>query len=309
MFFILNINESDIMSISLDLYHIFYIVAKEGSISAAANILFISQPAITFQIKKLEEQLGVVLFTRTKHGMILTDEGKVLLDYVKNGIENIRNGENALSNLKNLDSGTIRIGVSTTICRYILIPYLENFHAKYPNINIQINNNISNNLIKELRNGNLDILMLFSPSTENKDLKIIPVIDVQDIFVGNKKYYDLTKGKTNLHSLKSFPLIFPNSSSNSRTYLNKYLKDNNVDLKPKLEVLSYNLIVDLIKAGFGIGYVTKEFIRDELKNNSLYEIKVTPGIKKRTIVIATMNKKEPNYSVKKLMEIIGHKED
>lgn len=292
------------MNISLDLYRIFYVVAKEGSISASANILFISQPAITFQIKKLEEQLGVSLFTRTKHGMILTDEGKVLFDYVKNGIENINNGENALSNLKNLDSGTIRIGVSTTICRYILIPHLEKFHEKYPNIDIQINNNISNNLIKELRNGNLDILMLFSPSTENKDLKITPITQVQDIFVGNKKYYELTKEKTNLNSLKSFPLIFPNSSSNSRIYLNKYLKDNNVDLKPKLEVVSYNLIVDLIKAGFGIGYVTKEFISDELKNKTLYEINITPSISKRTIVIATMDKKEPNYSVKKLIEMI-----
>lgn len=293
------------MDISLDLYRIFYIVAKEGSISASANILFISQPAITFQIKKLEEQLGVSLFTRTKHGMLLTDEGKVLFDYVKNGIENIYNGENALSNLKNLESGTIRIGVSTTICRNILMPYLERFHAQYPNIDIQINNNISNNLIKELRNGNLDILMLFSPSTDNKDLKIIPIVQVQDIFVGNKKYYDLTKEKTTLNNLKSFPLIFPNSSSNSRIYLNKYLKDNNVDLKPKLEVVSYNLIVDLIKSGFGIGYVTREFISDELKNKTLYEIKITQSIPKRTIAIATMNKKEPNYSVKKLIEMIN----
>ena len=293
------------MNISLDLYRIFYIVAKEGSISASSNILFISQPAITFQIKKLEEQLGVSLFTRTKHGMILTDEGKVLFEYVKNGIENISNGENALSNLKNLDSGTIRIGVSTTICRYILMPYLERFHEKYPNIDIQINNNISNNLIKELRNGNLDILMLFSPSTENKDLIITPIKNVQDIFVGNKKYYDLINKSNNLNDLKSYPLIFPNASSNSRTYLNKYLKDNNVHLKPKLEVVSYNLIVDLIKAGFGIGYVTKEFIKDELKNKSLYEIKITPSIPKRTIVIATMDKKEPNYSVKKLIEMIN----
>lgn len=293
------------MGISLDLYRIFYIVAKEGSISKAANILFISQPAITFQIKKLEEQLGVSLFTRTKHGMILTDEGKVLFEYVKNGIENISNGENALSNLKNLDSGTIRIGVSTTICRYILMPYLEKFHEKYPNIDIQINNNISNNLIKELRNGNLDILMLFSPSTENKDLIITKVKEVQDIFVGNKKYYDLMDKSNDLNDLKSYPLIFPNSSSNSRTYLNKYLKDNNIDLKPKLEVVSYNLIVDLIKAGFGIGYVTKEFIKDELDNKSLYEIKITPSIPKRTIVIATMDKKEPNYSVKKLIEMIN----
>ncbi len=295
------------MDFSLDLYRIFYIVAKEGSISASANILFISQPAITFQIKKLEEHLGISLFTRTKHGMILTDEGKVLFDYVKNAIENINNGENALANLKNLDSGIIRIGVSTTLCRYILMPYLEKFHAKYPNIDIQINNNVSNNLIKELRNGNLDILMLFSPSTENKDLRITPITQVQDIFVGNKTYYDLTRKETDLNSLKSLPFIFPNSSSNSRMYLNKYLKDNNVDLKPKLEVVSYNLIVDLIKAGFGIGYATKEFISDELENKSLYEIKVTPSIPKRTIVVATINKKVPNYSAKKLLEMMTSK--
>ena len=168
------------MNINLDLYRIFYIVAKNGSISSAANILYISQPAITFQIKKLEEQLGVILFTRTKHGVLLTDEGKVLFNYVKTAIDSIDNGENALSNLKNLDSGTIRIGVSTTICRYILMPYIEKFHEMYPNIDIQINNNLSNNLIKELRNGNLDILMLFKPSIDNKDLKTGEVITIYE---------------------------------------------------------------------------------------------------------------------------------
>ncbi len=294
------------MNISLDLYRIFYVVAKEGSISASSTSLFISQPAITFQIKKLEEQLGVILFTRTKHGMLLTDEGKVLFEYVKKGIENISNGENALSNLKNLDRGTVRIGVSTTICRCVLLPYLEQFHEKYPNIDIQINNNISSNLIKELRNGNLDILLLFSPTKENKDLRIIPIKEVQDIFVGNKKYYDLIKNKYNhLKDLKSYPFIFPNSSSNSRTHLNQYLKENHIDLKPKLEVVSYHLIVDLVKSGFGIGYATKEFIKDELDNKTLYEIKITPNISKRTIAIVTMDKKEPNYSVKKLIEMIN----
>lgn len=292
------------MNINLDLYRIFYIVAKNGSISSAANILYISQPAITFQIKKLEEQLGVSLFTRTKHGVLLTDEGKVLFNYVKTAIDSIDNGENALSNLKNLDSGTIRIGVSTTICRYILMPYIEKFHEMYPNIDIQINNNLSNNLIKELRNGNLDILMLFKPSIDNKDLKIQELVDVQDIFVGNKKYFDLMQGKTNLKDLDQCPLIFPSSSSNSRTYLNKYLKDNNSNLKPKLEVVSYNLIVDLIKAGFGIGYATKEFVSDEIKNKTLFEIKIKPSIQKRSIVIATIDKKEPNYSTKKLIEMM-----
>lgn len=295
------------MNVNIDLYKIFYIVAKSGSISAATNILFISQPAITFQIKKLEEQLGVSLFTRTKHGVILTEEGKVLFNYVKSGIESIINGENAISNLKNLDSGTIRIGVSTTICRYILMPHLEKFHEKYPKIDIQINNNLSNNLLKELRNGNLDILIMFSPPNDNKDLKITKITDVQDIFVGNKEYYDLTKGNLTIKNLKSYPLILPSSSSNSRTHLNKYLKENNCDIHPKLEVVSYSLIIDLIKSGFGIGYVTKEFILNELNSKSLYEIKVDNNISKRTIVIVTMDKKEPNYSSKKLIEIITKK--
>lgn len=292
------------MNINLDLYRIFYIVAKSGSISAAADVLFISQPAITFQIKKLEDQLGISLFTRTKHGMILTYEGKVLFDYVKNGIENITNGENALSNLKNLDSGVIRIGASTTVCRHVVMPYLEKFHELYPKIDIQIVNNLTSNLLKELRNGNLDILFLNMPMNENKDLKIIPITDVQDIFVGNKKYYDLTNGKLSLKDLDSFPLIFQKLPSNTRTYLNNYLKDNNVDLKPQLEAVSYNLIMDLVKAGFGIGYATKEFIKTELENNSLYEIEVIPKVPKRFIGIATIDKKTPNYSVKRLIEMM-----
>lgn len=292
------------MHINFELYYIFYTVVVNGSISAAANKLFISQPAITFQIKKLEEQLNISLFTRTKHGVTLTDEGRVLFDYVKNAVDTINNGQNAISNLKNLESGTIRIGVSTTICRYILMPYLEKFHEIYPNIDIYINNNISDNLIKELRKGNLDILIIFSPLSENKDLKIIPFTQVQDIFICNKKYYDLVNYKKDLNELKDIPFIFPNSSSNSRIHLNKYLKDNNIELKPKLEVLSYNLIIDLVKTGFGIGFATKEFVMNELKDKSLYEVKTTPKIPKRTIEIVMMNKKETNYSVKKLIEMI-----
>ena len=149
------------MNVSLDLYRLFYVVAKEGSISRAANILFISQPAITLQIKKLESELGVSLFTRTKHGVVLTEEGNILFEYIKIAMDNIINGENALSNLKNLDSGIIRIGASTTVSKHVVMPYLSKFHEMYPKIEIQIVNSLTNNLLKELRNGNLDILVDF----------------------------------------------------------------------------------------------------------------------------------------------------
>jgi DNA-binding transcriptional LysR family regulator len=255
-------------------------------------------------MKNLEEQLGTSLFIRTKHGIVLTDEGKVLFNYVSKGIEAFNNGENMLTNLKNLDSGIIRIGASTTVSRYVLMPYLEVFHNSYPNVDIQIVNNLTDELLNLLRNGSLDILLLNLPMKENKDLDIISVMDVQDIFVGNKKYFDLTKGHLKLEELKDYPLLFQKTPSNTRAYLDNYLKDNNVKLTPKMEIVSYNLIMDFIKIGFGIGYATKEFIKDELESKKLYEIKVTPKVPKRYIGAVTMKQTIPNYSVKKLIEIM-----
>lgn len=292
------------MNVNLELYRIFYTVVTNGSISKAAEALFISQPAVTFQMKKLEEQLGLCLLIRTKHGIVLTDEGNVLFEYVKKGIEIFNNAENSLTNLKNLDSGQIRIGASTTVSRHVLMSYLENFHEKYPNIDIQIVNNLTENLLSLLRNGSLDMLILNLPMKENKDINIIPVMDVQDIFVGNKRYYDLTRGKIKLEELNKYPLLFQKAPSNTRAYLDKYLKDNNVNLIPKMEIVSYNLIMDFIKAGFGVGYATKEFIQDELINNSLYELEVVPSVPKRYIGIVVMNQSIPNYSVKKLIGIM-----
>ena len=295
------------MNINYETYKIFYYVATNESISKASQKLLISQPAVTWHLKNLESNLGVPLFTRTKKGVKLTDEGAIFFEYIKNGIKSFTNGENMLTNLKNLDYGNIRIGASTTVSKHVLMPYLEKFHEKYPNIDIQIVNTLTEELLRELRNGNLDILILNMPMEENKDLKIEKVLDVHDIFVGNQKYYELTNGHLNLDKLNNYPLLFQKSPSNTRKYLDNYLNSNKVVLHPKTEIVSYNLIMEFVKSGFGIGYATKEFIMDELNNKSLYEIKVTPAVPKRYIGIVTLNQSVPNYSVKKLIDMMLNK--
>lgn len=295
------------MNVSYESYRIFYYVAKNGSISKAANELMISQPGVTMSIKTLEEQLGITLFIRTKKGVILTDEGKVFYEYISKGIEAFVNGENALTNLKNLDYGLIRIGASTTVSKHVLMPYLEVFHEKYPNIDIKIVNSLTENLVRDLRDGNLDMLVLNLPMKDSKDLTVREIIKVHDIFVGNKKYYDLINGSIDLKDLGKYPLIFQKNPSNTRSYLNSYLEQNKVNLVPKMEVVSYNLIMDLVASGFGIGYATKEFIKSELKDKKLYEIDVLPKVLERSIGIVTLNKTIPNYSVNKLIEMINNK--
>ena len=129
-------------------------------------------------------------------------------------------------------------------------------------------------------------------------------MEVQDIFVGNKKYYDLCCGGLSLDELNNYPLLFQKAPSNTRQYLDSYLKNNNVVLHPKTEIVSYNLIMEFVKSGFGIGYATKEFIKDELSSKILYEIKVTPKVPKRYIGVVTLNQSVPNYSVNKLIKIM-----
>lgn len=295
------------MNINYELYKIFYYTAINKSISKTAEILLISQPAVSYQIKTLEEELGITLFIRTKKGVILTDEGKVLFEYISKGIEAFTNGENALTNLKNLDYGNIRIGASTTVSKHVLMPYLEVFHKKYPNIEINITNSLTEELLKDLRNGNLDILILNLPMEDAKDLNIKKIMDVQDIFVTNEEYYKKLSGKINVKDLNNYPLLFQKKPSNTRDFLDKYLSENNIELNPKMEIVSYNLIMDFLKIGFGIGYATKEFISSELNNKELYELKENPKIPKRFIGIVTLKQTIPNFSVNKLINIMTKK--
>ena len=231
------------MNINYELYKVFYEVVINGSISKAASSMYISQPAVTQSIKNLEEKLGGKLLIRTKKGIVLTEEGKILFNYIKKGVENFNNGENAFLNYLNLDSGSIRIGASTTITRNIVMPYLEKFHLKYPKVDIKITNDLTSNLITSLRNGNLDLLVANLPMEESKDLKIIPIHEVHDIFVGNKEYYNKTKGSIKLEDLFNYPLITQKEPSNTRLFLNKYLKNNNISTNIPNEIISNSLVL------------------------------------------------------------------
>lgn len=121
---------------------------------------YISQPAISQSIKKLENQLGRTLFLRNDKGMELTEEGKMFYKYVKGVLELINNAENEFTSFKDLSKGEIKIGCSTTLTKLILVNTLKEFHNEYPNINISITNDLTSNLINDLKLGKLDFVIL-----------------------------------------------------------------------------------------------------------------------------------------------------
>lgn len=296
------------MNIDFELYRVFYTVANHGNITKASEELNISQPAISKSIKNLEEQLGGQLFVRTKRGVILTEEGKEFYYYIKQAIEYITNAENKFTDLINLETGRIRIGISTTLTKEFLLPYLEEFHKLYPKIEIQIVTNITSELLSKLKNGLIDLVILnLSNKNYEDDIEIIKCRKINDCFVVGNNYSNLINKELSLKDLNNYPLILQNKGSNTRGFLDSIAKENGVVLKPNIELASYSLVVEFTKIGFGIGYATKEYIREKLKSKELFELKIKEKIPSRYIGIALSKNHLPNFSTKKLIDIITEK--
>ena len=292
------------MNSNFELYKIFYTVAKNGSITKAAEELFISQPAVSKSIKNLETNIGGNLFNRTKKGVVLTEEGKEFYNYIKKAIEYINNAENKFNDLINLEIGTIKIGISQTLTKYFLMPYIEKFNNLHPKIDIQIYTDLTKDLLKKLKEGLIDIVILNLPFPKEEEITIKKCRSVKDSFVANKRFADLIDKEISIKDLNNYPLILQLKNSTTRTFVDDFAKEHGVILKPKMELASYGLVTEFTKIGLGIGYLTTNYIKNELKNKDLFEIKLKEKIPNRSIGIAHSTKNLPSFATKELIKII-----
>lgn len=295
------------MNIDYELYRVFYYVANFGNITLASKKLNISQPAVSKAIKNLEDQLGGELFIRTKRGVKLTSEGKEFYYYISQAMEFIKSAENRFNELINLETGVIKIGISAILTKEFLSPYLKIFRDKYPKIDIKIITGVTNELISQLRNGLIDILILNVTEKDYfNDIEIKRVKKIQDCFVVGNKYFNLLDKKLSLEELNNYPLILQNNGTNARDFLNEVVSKYNIVLNPNMEFASFSLVVEFTKIGYGIGYVTREFVKRDLENNELAELKIKENIPNRYIGVAISKKHLPNFSTRKLIEIINN---
>lgn len=276
------------MEQSLDLYQIFHTVAEAGNISHAAKKLFISQPAISKSIRKLEERLGSKLFLRTSKGVILTEEGKALYRYVSQALEILGNGEKELKRLEQLHYGRLKIGVSTTLCKYVLLPHLKKFILEYPHIQITITCQSTLHTLKLLENGDIDI-GLIGRSSALRDVNYKAMGQIEDIFVATPNYINNLEIRT-AHAdmpprelLNESTLILLDSQNLTRQYVETHMFENNIFPKQILEASNMDLLIDFAKTGLGTACVIKNFVEEELKNGVLLEIPLVNSIPPREI--------------------------
>ena len=294
------------MNINFELYRIFYTVAINESISKAARELYISQPAVSKSVKKLEDELGGKVFKRTKKGVILTEEGKELFNYVKNAMEYLKGAENKFKDLIKLEAGNIRIGINTTMMRNYFLPYLKEFHKIHPKITIEIFTGKYTYLMSKLKKGLIDLIILNIPFEKEENIKIIKCAKVHDCFVVNKNYSQLVDKELSIKELNNYPIIIQSKGSSTRNFLDNYCLEHNIIIKPTMSLTSFSLVKDFTSIGFGIGYLTKEFIKEEIKNKELFELKIKEKIPNRYIgIVYTDN--TINFATKEMIKIMTKK--
>ncbi len=259
-------------------YHklkIFKTVADTGSFSKAAQLLFLSQPTVTLQIKKIENYLGVTLFKRDKKNVSLTEEGKILYEYASRIIDDYFLMEENLSYIKGSLRKNLVLGASTTVGEFFLPDLISDFLKKAPDIKVHIF--IGNS--KEIEEGILSksfYIGVIEDEISSSKLERMGFFKDEIILIGANT--DINPDSVGLEDLKDFKFIFREKGSGTRNVVEKVLKEKGIEIKPFMEVGSSKAITKIVSKSDYLAFVSRLVAKDDIKYGKLKEIRIK-GVK------------------------------
>jgi DNA-binding transcriptional LysR family regulator len=292
------------MDINFELYKLFYHAARLGNFSTAAGHLFITQSAVSQAIKNLENQLGIRLFFRQTRRLRLTSEGKLLFSHIEQAYNLIKTAEQKITELQNLDSGEIRIGASDTVCKYYLLPYIEQFTRQFPRIKLQLVNRTSARLVEALKQGLIDFAIVTLPLNQSNLVTQVLAV-AEDIWVAAPEQFGALKGKP-LHwkELSQYPLLLLDQNSATRRNLDLFLQQRGIMVQPEVELESVDLLVEFARIGRGIASVLRESASPALAGGELFEVLTVEPLPKRQLGSATLKNVPLSQAAEKFIRIL-----
>lgn len=305
---------SMLTEVSLNQYRIFYAAAQCGSISKAAEKLYISQPAISRAIHSLEEGLGTKLFRREHRGVTLTEEGELLYGHLKNAFAEISTAEERIRELTESDSGHLRIGTSAVLCKNMLLPYLKGFAAEHPKIKITIECRSSRLTGELLESGAIDAALMVRPSTP-ADISFYSLGEIRDTFVAAPSFLSgigYERGKA-LSSEEFGELIeraggimLLDKTNGTRRHIDRFFKENKIAAERSgiIEVSGMDMLIEFALTGLGIACVIKSFVKDDINSGRLAEIHLQKTPNSREVGFAVPTKGELSRSAKCFMDFV-----
>lgn len=272
------------MDINFEYYKVFYYVARLKSVTLAAKALFITQPAVSKSIGKLEESLNCRLFNRIRK-MELTTEGATLYGHISKAFQHILTGVEELEDMTKLNRGEVCIGAVHMFIRYYLMPYLESYHTKYPDISIKFNNSDMRGTAAALRSSKIDFGIVTKPIDRPDDFDVIPLGVLRDVFIAGDMFAQLKDKEMTLEELSRYPIICLKAGMMTRHYTDALFLEKNIILKPVFELEMLDIMVPLSEIGLGISLVNNIVADAHVGRSKIFELKLKEQLPEREICI------------------------
>lgn len=292
------------MDINLEQYRVFYQVSRSGSLTAAAKKLCVSQPAVSQSLQQLEDGLGCELFVRTSKGVRLTQAGELLDSYVSRGLESILTGEQVLKKMNNLEEGEVRIGASDMTLSFFLLPFLERFHECYPKLKVTVTNGPTPETLEILSAGRIDFGIVTTPFSGRPGLESRPVRRVRDCFIAGSRFRALAERQMTYKELPSLPLICLEKNTSTRRFMDEFLSDRHVTVKPEFELATSDMIVQFAGRNLGIGCVMEDFAGEQLRRGEVFRLTFEEPLPERQMCIVTDRRIPLSPAAKRLLDMI-----
>jgi len=253
----------------MDLDHLrtFVEVAKEGNFSRAAAKVFRSQPAVSAQIRLLEDEYQQKLFDRSGKTVRLTPAGEILLQYAQSLLQLHHESRNALSHTSTEPRGVLSIGANEATFLYVLPKCFERFHRQYPGVRINVYRNFTRKVIEKIELGAIDLGVVTLP-VKNAALRVSPIFKDELQLVVDAKHPLAANKVVTIAEIAEMPLIFPKTGS-TRRLLEKMFNPYRERLRISMELTSVVMIKQFVAAGFGASVISTSFAADEVAAGAL----------------------------------------
>lgn len=259
---------------------VFFMVAKVLSFTKAAETLHMTQPAVTFQVKQLEEFFNTRLFDRTHNKISLTDAGKIVYDYSELILEYYEKMNDEVKQLTGEVAGSLLIGASTTIAEYMLPRLLGAFKRQFPDINIRLQVGNTETIVAMIENNMIDLGVVEAP-VYNKNLEVEVCRIDEMVLIVSIDHPLASKSKISVEELKKYRYISREEGSGSRSVIDSYIKEQGLsysDLKVEMELGSPEAVKMAVESNVGIAIVSRTTLNKELKLNTLKAIPLDPPL-------------------------------
>ena len=289
---------------------VFRTVADNLNFRQAAEALYLTQPAVTLQIKALEEELGVPLFDRTENRVVLTEAGRILLKHAKKVEALTAAARHELARLVGEEEGDLSAGASTTISQYLLPKLIGEFQISNPKIRLSLLGANTEKIVSGVLDGTLAIGLIEGPSL-HRDLGEEPFVADEIVVIVPSKH-EWVGQHVEAEQLLKAPLILREKGSGTRRVVEAALKAAGIQMKHTrtvMELDSTEAIKSAVEAGLGVGFVSRRAIQKELKLDTLREVHITKLSMQRTFAIIYPQGPEPRDAAGAFLRFLREKRD